>query len=250
MKQAFRQWWTNVFYFDKDLFLGPVGKIGKVVQNPLVNAAGAAHRDGENVYGALAAKSFNYHLSCWKKTLLENKGKCMFCHNSVHNANHKSRDCPILKKLGFKLEKLADFNKADAASWVTALPTGNTTMPAQTPAPASDTTSDLGSLHGSFSAAAEPDLYDSGEDYNYEGKSSGLMYLGTSLDKPNSSSLAYISLSPSCNHTSGVTPDMGGGINDSSSTPNMGGTKSKFTQFHAPPVTLEESKQSTFLRRY
>jgi hypothetical protein len=48
------------------------------------------------------------------------------------------------------------------------------------------------------------------------------MYLGTSLHKPNSSSLVYISLSPSCSHTSGVTPDMGGNVNGSSSTPNMG----------------------------
>ena len=29
----------------------------------------------------------------------------MFCHDTAHNADHKSRDCPILKKLGFNLEK-------------------------------------------------------------------------------------------------------------------------------------------------
>jgi hypothetical protein len=48
------------------------------------------------------------------------------------------------------------------------------------------------------------------------------MYLGTSLDKSYFSSLTYISLSPSCNHTSEVTPDMGGNVNGPSSTPNMG----------------------------
>jgi hypothetical protein len=48
------------------------------------------------------------------------------------------------------------------------------------------------------------------------------MYSGTSLDKPNSSSLAYINLSPSCNHTSEVTPDMGGNVNGPTSTPSMG----------------------------
>jgi hypothetical protein len=209
--------------FDKDLFLGPMDKDGNVVQNPLANAVNAAPRDGKNVYEALAAKSFNYHLDCWKKALLENKGKCMFCHDSVCNTNHKSRDYPILKKLGFKLEKWMDSDKADATSWVTTPPTGNTTKPAQTPAPASNATFGSGSLPGGFSAAAEPVLYDSGEDYDYKGKSSESMYSGTSSDKPNSSSLAYISLSPSYNHTSGVTPDMGGGVNDSSSTPDMGG---------------------------
>jgi hypothetical protein len=147
----------------------------------------------------------------------------MFCHDSACNVNHKSCDCPIFKKLGLKLVKRMDSDKADAASWITTQPTGNTTKPAQTPAPAADTTSSLGSLPGGFSAAAEPVSYDSGDNYDYKGKSTGSMYLGTSLDKPNSSSLAYISLSPSCNHTSGVTPDMGGSVNGSSSTPNMGG---------------------------
>jgi hypothetical protein len=174
--------------FDKDPFLGPVGNNGKVVQNPLANDAGAAPRDGKNVYEALVAKSFNYHLGRWKKVLLENKGKCVFCHDFARNANHKSRDCPILKKLGLKMIKWTDSDKADAASWVTAPPTGDTTKPAQTPAPASHATSSLGSLPGGFSAAAEPVLYNSGEDYDNEGKSSGSMYLGTSLDKPNSSS--------------------------------------------------------------
>jgi hypothetical protein len=209
--------------FNKDPFLGPQGKDGKVIRNPSGNAAGAAPGDGKNVYKVLAAKSFNYHLGHWKKALSENKGKCMFCHDSARNANRKSRDCPTLKKLGFILVKWTDSDKADAASQVTAPPTGDTTKPAQTPAPASDATSGSGSLPGGFSAAAEPISYNSGDDYDYKGKSSGSMYLGTSLDKPNSSSLAYISLSPSCNHTSGVTPDMGGkNLNGSSSTPNMG----------------------------
>ncbi len=208
--------------FDKDPFLGPVGKDGKVARNPLANAAGAAPGDGKNVYEALTAKSCKYHLGCWKKALLENKGKCMFCHDSARNANHKSLDCPILNKLGLKLVKRTDSNKADAASQVTAPSTGDTTKPAQTPAPASDAISGSGSLPGGFSTVAEPVSYNSGNDYDYEGKSSGSIYLGTSLDKPNSSSLTYISLSPTCNHTSGVTPDMGGNVNGSSSTSNMG----------------------------
>jgi hypothetical protein len=55
-------------------------------------------------------------------------------------------------------------------------------MPAQTPAPASNATSSLGSLPGSFSAAAEPNSYDPGDNYDYKGKSSGSMYLGISSD--------------------------------------------------------------------
>ncbi len=102
--------------FDKDLFLGPVGKDGKVVQNPSANAAATATGDGKNVYEELAAKSFNYHLGCWKNALLENKSKCMLCHNSARNTNHKTHDCPILKKLGFKLEKRTDSDKANATS--------------------------------------------------------------------------------------------------------------------------------------
>jgi hypothetical protein len=53
-----------------------------------------------------------------------------------------------------------DSDKADAASQVTASPTGDTTKPAQAPAPASDSTSGLGSLPDGFSAAADPDWYD------------------------------------------------------------------------------------------
>jgi hypothetical protein len=47
--------------YNKDLFLGPVGKDSKVSQTQLANAAGAALGEGENAYEALAAKSFNYH---------------------------------------------------------------------------------------------------------------------------------------------------------------------------------------------
>ncbi len=102
--------------FNKDPFLDPMGKDGKVAQTTLANAASAAPRDGKNVYEALAAKSYNYHLGCWKKTLSENKGKCMFCHDSARNANHKSCDCPILKKLCLKLIKQTDSDKVEAAS--------------------------------------------------------------------------------------------------------------------------------------
>ncbi len=67
--------------FDKDPWLGPVGKDGKVPRSLLANAAGTNSGDDENPYKALANKSFNYHFARWKKAIGENKGKCMFCHN-------------------------------------------------------------------------------------------------------------------------------------------------------------------------
>jgi hypothetical protein len=42
--------------FDKDPFLGLVGKDGKVVRNASANAAGATPVDGKNAYKALGAK--------------------------------------------------------------------------------------------------------------------------------------------------------------------------------------------------
>jgi hypothetical protein len=208
--------------FDKDPFLGPVGKDGKVVLNTPANAGGATPVDGKNAYKALGAKSFSYYFGCWKKAIGENKGKCMISNDTARNSNHKSRDCPILKKLGFKLEKRMDSDNAvgDAASCVTTPPADNVLRPAPASAPALDATSGSGSISGAYAAMAEPNSYDSGGDYYHKGKSSGSMYLGTWSGKPNSTSLAYISTSPSCNHTSNDAPNMGGSYN----TPNMGGS--------------------------
>jgi hypothetical protein len=130
--------------FDKDLFLGPVSKDGKVVRNVSANAAGATPGDGKNPYKALAAKSFNYHFGRWKKAIGENKGKCMFCHDTARNSDHKSHDCLILKKLGFELEKRTGSDNAggDAASHVTAPPAGDASKPASSPAPTLDATLD------------------------------------------------------------------------------------------------------------
>jgi hypothetical protein len=162
---------------------------------------------------------------------MENKGKCMFCHDAALNADHKSRDCPILKNLGFKLEKWSDLDNANTALRVTAPPTPDSAMLAPAPAPPSDNTSGSASLSGGFSALAEPNSYDLGDDYNYEGKLTGLMYLGTSLGKTNTSSRPY--LSPSCNHASSNTNPLG----NSFATPEMGGTLSDNTPLYDPSST-------------
>ncbi len=186
--------WVN---YDKDPFLGPVGKDGKIVRTPFANVATG---DGENANNALAAKSFNYHFGWWKKALAENKGKCMFCHDTARNADHKSRYCPILKQLGLKLEKRVESDNTDAALRVTAPPTADPAKSALAPAPSLDTNLGSGTLPGGFLVAAEPASYDLGNKYDYEGKSSGFMYLGTPANSK--SSRAYLSLLPSCCHAS------------------------------------------------
>jgi hypothetical protein len=153
----------------------------------------------------------------------------MFCHDTARNSNHKSCNCPILKKLGFKLEKRTglDNTGGDAASCVTAPPAGNAPKPASSPAPALDATTGSETIPGAYAVAAEPDSYDSGEDYDYEGKSSGLTYSGTRSGKPNATSIAYINTSPSCHHTSNNAPTMENGYDP----PYMRGTDN-----FAPPM--------------
>jgi hypothetical protein len=208
--------------FDNDPFLGHVGKDGKVVRNTSANAAGATPGDGKNAYEALAAKLFNYRFGRWKKAIRENYGKCMFCHDTACNSDHKSRNCPILKKLGFKLEKRTGSDNAggDATSCVAAPPAGDASKPTSSPAPALDATTGSETIPGAYAAAAEPDSYDLGDNYDYEGRSSGLTYLGTRSGKPNATSIAYINTSLSCHHTSNNAPTMEDGYNP----PYMRGT--------------------------
>jgi hypothetical protein len=80
----------------------------------------------------------------WKKVLAVNKGKYMFCHNSAHNSDHISRNCPILKKL----KKQTKSDNTNAALRVTAPSAGDSTKPALAPAPSSDIASGSGSLPG------------------------------------------------------------------------------------------------------
>ncbi len=47
---------------------------------------------------------------------MENKGKCMFCHDTAHNTDHKTCYCPILKKLGVKIKKRIKVDNCEAAS--------------------------------------------------------------------------------------------------------------------------------------
>jgi hypothetical protein len=187
--------------FDKDPWSGPVGKDGKAPSSTSANAAGTTTAgEGDKAYNALTSKLFNYHFGCWKKAIGENKGKCMFCHNTACNTNHKTKDCPILKKLGMKLEKHMDVNNRPIASCIASA------MPAPAPTPASiapmapDTTVGSSSVPGGFSAAAKGDAFDSGNQYEYEEKSSGAVYSLTT--NRNTASNLYIGPNPYGRHTS------------------------------------------------
>ncbi len=68
--------------------------------------------------------------------------------------------------------------------------------PPSNPPPSFDTTAG-DSLPGGFLASAEGGAYNSGNEYNYGGKWSGAMYLGTTSTKGNNSD-PYLDLHSSC----------------------------------------------------
>jgi hypothetical protein len=82
---------------------GPIGKDGKPIPHG-TPSANAAVTDSKSPYKALSSKSFNYHFGRWKKALKDQKGKCMVCFDTARN-EHNTCDCPIMKNLGFKIEK-------------------------------------------------------------------------------------------------------------------------------------------------
>jgi len=101
--------------YDKDPWKGPVGRDGNVPKGtPSANAAGA---DTGDPYEILVGKSFNDHFSRWKRALWAEKGACIICHGTARNSEHLTCDCPILKNLGYKLEKRSgtDSSGHDAA---------------------------------------------------------------------------------------------------------------------------------------
>jgi hypothetical protein len=104
----------------------------------------------------------------------------MMCFGTARNPDHPTCDCPILRNLGFKLEKRTGSDSAarDAASRV-ATDDGASAGPAPAPAPAAPVDTQPGSASsppGAFSASSEPASYDSGDEFDYEGKADGAMY--------------------------------------------------------------------------
>ncbi len=124
----------------------------------------------------------------------------MFCHNTARNADHKTKDCPILKKLGMKLEKRTDADNRNTASCIASEMPAPAPAPASNAPPASNTTVESSLVPGGFLAAAERDAFDSGDEYEYEGKSSGAIYSRSTYC--NAASDLYISPEPFCRHAS------------------------------------------------
>jgi hypothetical protein len=61
--------------FNKGPWGDPVGKDGKVPRpSSSVNATRTSAGEDDNVYSALAGKSFNYHFNHWKKAITDDKG--------------------------------------------------------------------------------------------------------------------------------------------------------------------------------
>ena len=119
----------------------------------------------------------------------------MICHGTARQPEHLTRACPILKNLGYQLEKRSGSESSglDAASRVaTDATTGS--APAPAPPPAAELQPGSASAPGAFSASTKHESYDSGDEFDYDGKADGVMY-DTTGGKTNVSS-AYST--PSC----------------------------------------------------
>ena len=123
----------------------------------------------------------------------------MICFDTARN-KHNTCDCPIMKNLGFKIKKRSPLDTPrEAASQVaTEIPSTPAPAPAPMPAPPPPKDSQPGFvvIPGAFSAVTETTYCNSGDEFDYKGKSDGAMYAGNSKH----TSFAY---SPaSCSHTS------------------------------------------------
>lgn len=125
----------------------------------------------------------------------------MFCHGISNNTDHKSRDCPVLRKLGVKLEKCSDGDNCEAATHVAS----NSTTPGPAPSAATAVSPLLEVMPGSntipgrFAASVKVDAFDSGDEYEYEEKALGTMYF--SSPNTNNTHDIYLCSTPSCRHS-------------------------------------------------
>ncbi len=146
--------------------------------------------------------SFNYHMSCWHNGCKDGSKKYMVCHNTSNKLPHHSTNCPILNRIGLKLVKRTPAD-GDAASQVGKVvpPTSTHAAP---PVPATPTeASSRGSafIPGAFTAATDPETYDSGDKYDYKGKYKGKLFKANSAN-----SKSNVSLYPSASHATADDP--------------------------------------------
>jgi hypothetical protein len=171
--------------YDKDPWKGPVGKDGKPVRTLSAYTVGASG-DSSNPYKSLTTCSFSNHMSCLQASCKDGSERCMLCHITSNKPAHHSKDCPILKKIGLKLVKPTPADGGDAASQVgheAPLPAPPTAPPTAPNPPANNggsagmpgafTAGGSAGMPGAFTAATEPNSYNLGDDFDYEGKYEG-----------------------------------------------------------------------------
>jgi hypothetical protein len=122
--------------------------------------------------------SFNKHLNHWRYNCKDDSNKCLIWYNTSRDKAHSSKDCPILKRIGYKLVKI----KRSASDTNAASRVGNGNTPsAPTPAlaPVTSPSNSGGSTlaPGAFTVATAADSYDSGTDFEYECKDEGKLYV-------------------------------------------------------------------------
>ncbi len=134
-----------------------------------------AHQSVLNPYNAVANLMFNKHLNHWHYNCKDSNDKCLICHNTSRDKPHDAKNCLILKKFGLKLVKcsLAD---TDTASKVC----NDGPLPAPLPAPVTALplfeNCGSGTAPGAFTVTTDPNSYNLGDDFDYEGKLEGKVY--------------------------------------------------------------------------
>jgi hypothetical protein len=185
--------------FDKDPWT-PVGCDGNPICSALANSAGTS-TDEATTYDAMASVPVNYHLARWRCTLSETGETCVICHNLARGDLHLTKKCPILKKLGLKLEKRsAGDNSNDSASQVASDTQATAPNPVLCPTLAPDTGGGLPIVPCACTALLEDEPYNSGDNFYYKGQYEGVLY-NPSRNGNNVTSLS-LSATPACLHTS------------------------------------------------
>ncbi len=108
--------------YDKDPWKGPFSKDGKPSCSPLATAAGASvplGGEGTHPFKAMATLNFNH----WQYNCKDDSEKCLVCYNTLGDKANASKDCPILKQIGYKLVNRS--SNTNAVSWIGS--DGNTT---------------------------------------------------------------------------------------------------------------------------
>jgi hypothetical protein len=140
------------------------------------------------------------------------------CFDTARNPYHKTCNCPILKKLGFKIVKRTAANSAPRDATLRVATDATTPAPATTPSSASvpslDKQSGSALIPGAFSTLADQASYDSGNKFDYEGKAEGAMYVGnfktTTSYNYLHASCRNVTIEPTSSSNSSPTHKLGG----------------------------------------